>query len=374
MPFSSRRNNVVHDTIEKVRQDDEEEENMGEIIEGQIVGHHYTIERKLGEGSFGTVYGATDLHTQEPVAIKMEDVDASHPMLHFENKVLRLLNRFIYEDDYNNNIMNGGTLSSPSPSVLLPHHRHQTVATTAMMTHHRHAAARVTGIPYVYDFFVQHGRKMLVMSRLGCSLETLFQRAGKYFSMKTIFMIAIQMIKRIEYVHTRGILHRDIKPDNFLIGPQDQEHIIYLVDYGLSKRYCNKDGIHIPFRRDCKFKGTARYCSMNNHLRFEQSRRDDLEAIGYVLMYFVRQGELPWMGVRAKTKQERYQAILDRKMATRLEDLCKNVPSCFCQYLTYVRNLEFDQRPDYRYLMRLFQEAFIHAKFTPDGIFDWMEQ
>jgi casein kinase 1 len=127
-------------------------------------------------------------------------------------------------------------------------------------------------------------------------------------------------------LHSRHIIHRDIKPDNFLIGTGKKKHQLYIIDFGLAKRFRDpKTGEHIPYKDGKSLTGTARYASTYTHLGIEQSRRDDLEAIGYVLMYLNR-GDLPWQGLRAKNKKEKYQKIMEKKISTSLEDLCKTYP------------------------------------------------
>ena len=139
---------------------------------------------------------------------------------------------------------------------------------------------------------------VLVMELLGNSLEDLFQKQHKQFSIKTTCMLGIQMIDRIEWVHNKLIVHRDIKPDNFVMGRGDSAHIVYLLDFGLSKKYWSSHlNSHLKFTINKKLTGTARYASINALRGCEQSRRDDLEAIGYVLLYFLR-GSLPWQGLK----------------------------------------------------------------------------
>lgn len=131
------------------------------------------------------------------------------------------------------------------------------------------------------------------MDLLGKSLETLFEKCGKKFSVKTVCMLADQMIRRIQYIHDRRIIHRDIKPDNFAIGVGNHKHRIFILDFGLAKKFMSSQGVHIKYRDNKGLTGTARYASINTHLGIEQSRRDDLESLGHVFLYFLR-GSLPW--------------------------------------------------------------------------------
>jgi serine/threonine protein kinase len=151
------------------------------------------------------------------------------------------------------------------------------------------------------------------MELLGKSLEDIFQSQQKKFSIKTVCMIGIQMLDRLEFVHQKNIIHRDIKPDNFVLGLDNKSHIIYILDFGLSKKFrSSRTHQHIKFSVNKKLTGTARYASINALKGCEQSRRDDLEAIGYVLMYFLR-GSLPWQGLHVNKGEDRYKKILQKK-------------------------------------------------------------
>lgn len=170
------------------------------------------------------------------------------------------------------------------------------------------------------------------------------------------------------------MLHRDIKPDNFLIGSSKHQNLIYLIDFGLAKRFRDiKTGDHIPYKEGKDLTGTVRYASLNTHLGIEQSRRDDLEALGFILLYFLR-GSLPWQGLHAKNKEEKYNAIKEKKKATTIELLCQDQPVEFASYLKACRKLGFDEKPDYGMLRKLFRDLFNTKGFEYDYIYDWLIQ
>jgi serine/threonine protein kinase len=186
-----------------------------------------------------------------------------------------------------------------------------------------------------------------------------------------VLLLAEQMISRLEFMHSRSYIHRDVKPDNFLIGTGTRKHIVYIIDFGLAKKFQDpRTGRHIPYIEGKNLTGTARYASICTHLGIEQSRRDDMESLGFVLMYFLR-GSLPWQGLKANTKKQKYQRILERKQATHPEQLCRGYPTEFRDYFAHCSAMGFEDRPDYRYLKRIFKDLFDRQGFIDDGLYDW---
>ncbi|KAF9448320.1 kinase-like protein [Macrolepiota fuliginosa MF-IS2] len=290
-----------------------------------IVGNHYRVGKKIGEGSFGVVFEGTKISTATPVAIKFEPRKSDAPQLRDEFRSYRTLN---------------GTL----------------------------------GVPQVHYFGQEGLHNVLVIDLLGPNLEDLFDMCGRKFSIKTVCMAAKQMVTRVQSVHEKSLIYRDIKPDNFLIGVPGSKtaNTIHLIDFGMAKFYRDpKTKVHIPYRERKSLSGTARYMSINTHLGREQSRRDDLESLGHVFMYFLR-GGLPWQGLRAATNKQKYEKIGEKKQSTPITELCEGFPEEFAIYMNYVRKLGFEETPDYDFLRDLFGKVLKTLGESEDGVYDWM--
>ena len=270
---------------------------------------HYILfsNNRLGSGAFGDVYYGQNIKNNKKIAIKCENKNTRHPQLQYETGVLQYLQ--------------GGK-----------------------------------GIPIFYEFIPSQKYNFMIFELLGPSLESLFDSCSRKFSLKTILLLGEQMLSRVKFIHSRHLIHRDIKPDNFLMGINDKKKIVYIIDFGLAKRFRNKKtGLHLPYKDGKSLTGTVRYASIYTHLGIEQSRRDDLESLAYSLIYFSN-GFLPWQGLRVKNKEEKYNKILEKKINTKVEDICKDLPKEFITFLQYVRSLQYEEKPDYDYLKKLIED------------------
>ncbi len=299
-----------------------EENKKEEPIMKDLIAENFVILTTIGKGAFGEVSLSYDLRENIEVAIKQEKkINNKISQLKIESKVYqKLLNIQLGQD------ISG--LKIISQEIIL-------------------------GVPKFYGMGELPDTYYLIMEFLGPNLHNLFNYCGtKKFTISTVCLIALQMLNRIEYIHKHHYLHRDIKPENFCIGTEEKTNVIYLMDYGLSKRYKNsKNFQHIPYREGRSLVGTARYVSINTHLGIEPSRRDDIESIGYVLIYFLK-GSLPWQGIKAG--DQKYIRIMEKKLQIPTEVLCYGLPDEIVHYLNYTKSLRFEDRPDYDYLRNLF--------------------
>ena len=279
---------------------------------------------RLGGGSFGQIYKGINLKTKEEVAIKIESKNIETPQLMHESKILKALN----DND---------------------------------------------GFPKVYLVTPLDDVLIMVMELLGENLQKLLMNSPhKKFTLKTTLMLAIQILSRIKTLHENNYIHRDIKPENFTIGLKKYKNTIYMIDYGLTRKFCDSHKNHIPYKEGKHLTGTALYASIYTHKGIEQSRRDDLESLGYMMIYFCK-GELPWMNVKGKTKEIKYKKIMEKKLEMKPDILCQGLPDEFNQYFKYVRELQFTEEPKYDFLLGLFNSAMKKNNIKNDFKFDWCQ-
>ena len=281
----------------------------------------YKISNLLGKGTFGYVFKGKNILNGENVALKIEDFKRNGNILEGEAFMLFQL--------------------------------------------------KGVGVPEVKSFGKIGNYKILVETLLGDSIEEISNKIDKKFSLKDICMIGIQLIERLEYIHSKYIIHRDIKPENILLDKENKRYL-YLIDFGLAKKYrSGRTGKHIKFSLPKKLTGTARYASRNALRGAEQSRRDDLESTGYILIYLAK-NYLPWIGLKEKNRLKRFKQIYMIKKFIDPEKLCQGLPNDFLEYIKYVTKLQFEEEPDYKYIKGLFMNVLNKIGFKNDLNFSWL--
>ena len=221
------------------------------------------------------------------------------------------------------------------------------------------------GIPNVISYGQVMNYKVLIEELLGKSIYHIFYHIWKEKDnnkniLNDVCLFALQCLDRLEYIHSKGIVHKDIKPANFILGRKNPR-LIYIIDFGTSRKYkSSRTGKHIKFKPVKKINGTMRYMSINACKGYEQSRRDDLESLGYMLIFLMK-NYLPWISIEdekicSKSKLEK---VCSTKILTTTKELCKNLPNEFSKYIDYCRELYFEQKPDYNYLRNLFYNILI---------------
>ena len=293
-----------------------------EFTEIQI-GKKFRIRRTISADGSGDIYVGENMETKEEVVIKLEPLQCKCPLLLHEARIYKELTGAI-------------------------------------------------GIPAVHWDGIEGNFSVMVIGSLGASLQDMLSFCEGKFTLKTVLILADQMITRVELLHSRNYVHRDIKPENFLLGLGQNADVIHITDFRLAKRFRDTNTmLHIPCREGRNRTGTVRYTSISTHLGLEHSRRDDLESMGYVFLYFL-QGSLPWQGITVIHKKFLYEKILKKKMNTSLDNLCATQPDEFKLYLSYCKELLFDGTPDYQYLRNLLANRFQLENFTSDFKVDWL--
>jgi len=275
--------------------------------------HGYKLTARLGVGCFGTVYEGSHIETDEPVAIKIAVDDVGMQALLREASMLACL---VGESD---------------------------------CTH---------GFPRLHDWGTKidtEGRfSFMIMERLGISLGDIFAR---FRILRQRLAVASslpqQLLHRLEYMHSKCIVHKDIKPENIMFGVGARAQHVYLIDFGLSKAYwkhnsLKKGGTHIDYRLYSRAAGTPRYQSLHAHQGHEGSRRDDLESAGYLIIH-LHTGTLPWAGLDITLETYPHE-VFQSKFNTPLQRQCLGMHHDFLKYMVYCRKLAFRQRPDYNIL------------------------
>ncbi|KAH7907915.1 kinase-like domain-containing protein [Hygrophoropsis aurantiaca] len=286
----------------------------------------YQVTKMLGSGSFGRIFGAFHVLAGEEVALKVE-MPTGKPdetcVLPYEAQVYR----------------------------LLPGH---------------------TGIPLLRWYGMDGGAHVLILDKLGVNLQQLRQLCRNTLSLRSICALALQMLDRVEFAHSRGVIIRDIKPENFAMGVGSRASAVHLFDLGLAKLFVDPHtGQHIPPREGRVGLGTPRYASHNVHFGRKQSRRDDLEALGNVLLFLLH-GRLPWQGIYAPSIEAKLLRIGEMKAGAPFRELLARSPPEFTKYSEHVRGLRFEEKPDYTLLARIFRERMEREGWVEDdGCFDW---
>ena len=285
----------------------------------ELIGGVYTVTEAIGKGTFGEIFSGKDTKTGRHVALKFASKKDRSLQLLKECKVYRSLN---------------GAL----------------------------------GFSPVHHFGEHASSSVLVLDLLAASLEDHLTALKRPFSLKTVLMVADAALARLEFLHLKGFVHRDVKPANFVFGRKSASGVLHLIDFGLATQYRDpRTGEHIPYSENQCVAGTARYASINAHLGIVASRRDDLESLAYMLVYLLK-ARLPWQGLHSGDK---YAAIAKVKMQTSVEELCAGTPREFAVFVDQVRSLRFDDTPDYAFYRKLFRQLFLRQGFQFDGVYDW---
>ncbi len=287
---------------------------------GQIIFNKYKIIKRLGRGSFGHIYLVE--YQNKLYAMKLENT----------KKGYYILDKEIY-----------------------------------LMIH-----LYGPRIPYAKSFGQCGYYNVLVMELLGKSLEDIkLMLPSKKMTIPCVCKLSYQMLQILEHIHRKSFLHRDVKPDNFIMGIGPNSHLLYMIDFGFAKTYRDPTTLaHHPMQKGAGITGTARFASINTLSGYTQSRRDDLESLGYVIVYIAK-GTLPWANIKCDNKDALYNRILETKIQTTPENLCSGLPAQFEEYIKYIRGMSYEQEPNYKYLRNLFLITLQNLGGKMDFSYDW---
>eukprot|EP01062_Namystynia_karyoxenos_P075129 TRINITY_DN7230_c0_g2_i1.p2 TRINITY_DN7230_c0_g2~~TRINITY_DN7230_c0_g2_i1.p2 ORF type:complete len:311 (+),score=95.82 TRINITY_DN7230_c0_g2_i1:97-1029(+) len=277
----------------------------------------FRIGKMVGAGSCASVYAGVDTRNGKPVAIKMaSQEDETLPV---EAEVLKRIGR---EQGFARYHWYGGT---------------------------------------------PDGSSALVTDLLGSSLGGMVEKRGRGLKVRAALKVGLQLLSRVEHLHKNSWVHRDIKPDNCLFGIGKNSKRVYLIDFGLSQNFRDNKAHHVAYDDKVGFSGTPDFASLRSHTGVRQTRRDDLESLGYVIIYLIR-GSLPWQGLQGSTDQEVFEKVRRCKEMTTVEELCQGCPKELSAFLHYVRTLPYNAEPDYARLRNLLQSALQQQGASSDAL------
>ena len=296
---------------------------INKTFKSKLIFGKYSIKYLISKGSFGEVYLGTNVLNNKDYAIKMERTSKGESLLKEEAYVLLFL--------------------------------------------------KGPGLPTVITFGISGRYHILIENLLGKSIYNIWLEKEKKFNIKDTCMFAIQALERVEYVHSKNYLHRDIKPANFLVGNPDQSQI-YLIDFGNARKYrSSRTGKHLPFSRNYKIYGTTIFLSLNVLKGIEQTRKDELESLGLVIIYLYK-GYLPWSNYKFKDIFQALEKIKAIKENLSMKQLCHGLPIEMFEYMNYIKNMNFEDTPDYRYLQSLFLNILKKIGEKNDLFFSWVDK
>ena len=299
-PFEGSTNSVL--LTHKLK---DQEEKDDEMI-NEIIFKNFKIKRKCGWTTTINIYEGFSIDNNKPVLIKIENINQKQKKLYLEEEAYNL---YTFKN---------------------------------------------FGIPELIKFGKRKNSLVLIEAKKGRTLYDLFLENNRQFSINEICIIGIQCIERLKWIHSKNYIHRNIKPDNFTIGIEDP-HVIYLQYFYLCQKYkSSQTNQHSQLRFTKEIVGTERYGSINALRGLTQSRRDDLESLCYMLIYFFL-GKLPWQGIKAENQTEKLEKILNMKKNFKIENYSQ-IPKHFCTLFSYVKSLKFTQEPKYQMMIRLLQD------------------